>query len=93
MVVFSLLKKKVLLNLINGLHLLLENNLKRLEVKMKQYILIFLVLGILLISCSDNTNNFVNENNKIKIAALLDLSGHYSQFGIESKQSMELALL
>ncbi len=60
---------------------------------MKQYILIFLVLGILLISCSDNTNNFVNENNKIKIAALLDLSGHYSQFGIESKQSMELALL
>jgi hypothetical protein len=60
---------------------------------MKYFICIFLLVIITLNSCSDNTNSFVNENEKIKIAALIDLSGHYSQFGIESKQSMELALL
>ena len=30
--------------------------------------------------------------DKIKVAALLDLSGHYSQFGLETKQAMELGL-
>lgn len=30
--------------------------------------------------------------DKIKVAALLDLSGHYSQFGMEAKQAMELGL-
>lgn len=30
--------------------------------------------------------------DKIRIAALLDLSGHYSQFGLETKQAMELGL-
>lgn len=30
--------------------------------------------------------------DQIRIAALLDLSGHYSQFGLETKQAMELGL-
>ncbi len=31
-----------------------------------------------------------SSGNKVKAAALLDFSGHYSQFGIETKQAMEL---
>ncbi len=55
---------------------------------MFKYIL-FAVTFFLLVCCSDNsTDNPVQQ--KIKISAILDLSGHYSQFGIESKQAMEL---
>jgi hypothetical protein len=31
-----------------------------------------------------------SSGNKVKAAALLDFSGHYSQFRIETKQAMEL---
>ncbi len=44
-----------------------------------------------LFSCSDD-NTTTPTTDKVKVAALIDLSGHYSQFGIEAKQAMELAL-
>jgi len=55
---------------------------------MKKIISLFLLM-IVFIGCNENnTNN--PETKKIKISAILDLSGHYSQFGIESWQAMEL---
>ncbi len=43
-------------------------------------------------SCSDDKSSNTNDV-KIRVAALLDLSGHYSQFGVEEQQAMVLALL
>jgi ABC-type branched-subunit amino acid transport system substrate-binding protein len=49
-------------------------------------ILTFLIIGLVFVSCSDD--GITPAKNKIKIAAILDLSGHYSQFGQEAKQGM-----
>jgi branched-chain amino acid transport system substrate-binding protein len=43
-------------------------------------------------SCSENNTVINPGTDKLKVAAIIDLSGHYSQFGIEAKQAMELAL-
>lgn len=53
-------------------------------------IILLLVLTIILISCdNDNANNPV-DSPKIKIAAILDFTGDYSQCGLASRQAMEL---
>lgn len=51
--------------------------------------IIFALAVIFFIACSDSSTDNPAQQN-IKISAILDLSGHYSQFGLESKQALEL---
>jgi ABC-type branched-subunit amino acid transport system substrate-binding protein len=55
---------------------------------MKKIISLFLMFTVFF-GCNENSTNNT-ESQKIRISAILDLSGHYSQFGIESQQAMEL---
>jgi ABC-type branched-subunit amino acid transport system substrate-binding protein len=57
-------------------------------INMKKIISLYLLIAVLF-GCNDN-NTDNPESKKIKISAILDLSGHYSQFGIESRQAIEL---
>jgi len=56
--------------------------------KMNKYLLILSFLFIL-IGCENNSTENP-EQKKIKIAAILDLSGHYKIYGLECKQALEL---
>ncbi|MFA5511617.1 MAG: ABC transporter substrate-binding protein [Candidatus Kapaibacterium sp.] len=49
-----------------------------------------LILLIFTYSCSDD--GITPERNKLKVAAILDMSGHYGQFGSETKQGLDLFL-
>jgi ABC-type branched-subunit amino acid transport system substrate-binding protein len=57
------------------------------QMTMYKIYIIFLCL-VVLSGCKDDSTTPGQE--KIKISAILDLSGHYSQFGVESKQALEL---
>ena len=50
-----------------------------------------LIFGMIVLITSCSNDNSTEPIQKIKVAAILDLSGHYSQFGIESQQAMDLA--
>ncbi len=56
---------------------------------MKYSLYIFLVV-IVLLATSCGGDDLVTPEKRITIAAILDTSGHYSQFGKEVKQGMEL---
>ncbi|HRP02361.1 MAG TPA: ABC transporter substrate-binding protein [Candidatus Kapabacteria bacterium] len=56
-------------------------------------ILLFLTTIFIMNSCSEDNNSTSPQNGKLKIAALIDLTGHYAQFGVEAKQAMDLAIL
>ena len=54
-------------------------------------LLVLFFAFVIINSCSDdNTTN--PSGDGLKVAAIIDLSAHYSQFGIEAKQAMDLAL-
>jgi ABC-type branched-subunit amino acid transport system substrate-binding protein len=53
---------------------------------------ILLIAAFFLVTCSDDSSSPNSNTDKLKVAVITDLSGHYSQFGIEGKQAMELAL-
>lgn len=56
-----------------------------------RFLWLIVILGILFVySCSDD--GLTPAKHKFKVAAILDLSGHYSQFGIEVQRGMELYL-
>ncbi len=52
-------------------------------------IYILFLFTVVLTACKYDST-ITPEQGKIKISAILDLSGHYSQFGLESKQALEL---
>jgi ABC-type branched-subunit amino acid transport system substrate-binding protein len=60
---------------------------------MKNIFLTFIILSaFIVLSCNEDNSNTNPGTDKLKVAAIIDLSGHYSQFGIEAEQAMEIAL-
>ena len=55
------------------------------------YILFAVLFLIFAISCSDNNTNNPTDS-KVNILYIIDSTGHYSQFGLEAKNGMLLAL-
>lgn len=55
-----------------------------------KYLYYILSIAIILLSISCGEDEVVTPGKKIIIAAILDTSGHYSQFGKEVKQGIEL---
>lgn len=53
-------------------------------------LLILVVIVLISVSCNDNTSN-PDDDQKLRIAAIIDLTGHYSEFGLELRQALDIA--
>lgn len=59
---------------------------------MRLKILSFILLMILTVSCNKENSNPDQENNVVRLGAILDLSGDYSEEGLAGKAAIELAI-
>jgi ABC-type branched-subunit amino acid transport system substrate-binding protein len=58
----------------------------------KEITFLVLFIAVLIFVFISHAGPAYSAGNKVKVAALLDFSGHYSQFGRETRQAMELGL-
>lgn len=56
----------------------------------RKFLILFISAAVFFVSCGDD--GLTPPRSRIKVAAILDLSGHYSQFGEEVRQGMNLFL-
>lgn len=58
-----------------------------------KFFIIAIFLVLFTFGCSDNSTDNPTGSSVVKIAAIIDLTGHYSQFGEEAKNAMDMIKL